>query len=167
VTTPAHCLEVEVPPDWVDYNGHMNDACYAIAFSRGGDAFMATMGLTQRTREETHRTIYTLALVIRFVAEAKLGERIAITLQLLERDEKRLKFWMEARRVGDNALLATSEQVLMCVDQGGERPHAAAFPPEVEARLEATARAHAELPAPAEAGQGLTLRRRTPSSVTP
>ena len=33
-------LETTVVSDWVDYNGHMNDAAYALVFSRSGDRWM-------------------------------------------------------------------------------------------------------------------------------
>ena len=152
---PMHLLEFEIPADWVDYNDHLNDAYHAVAFSRAGDVFMERIGLGPEGREATGRTIYTLALVIRYLAEAKLGERIAISAQIFETDAKRLRFWLEARRVGDDTLVSTSEQVLICVDRTGERPRAADFPPDVAARLETIAAEHADLPAPLEAGQGL------------
>ncbi|HYC26042.1 MAG TPA: thioesterase family protein [Roseiarcus sp.] len=165
--SPMHALDVEVASEWIDYNGHMNDACYAIAFSRAGDAFMEAIGLGPAERQKTQRSIFTLALVIRFVAEAKLGDRLALLVQVLECDRKRLRFWLEARRTSDGAPVATSEQVLTCVDLSGERPRAAEFPAAVAEKLEALAREHAELPTPLEAGQGLTLRRRSAFSVTP
>lgn len=163
--TPLQVLDIEVSPDWIDYNGHMNDACYAIAFSRAGDAFMEKIGLGAKAREATNRSIFTLALVIRFIAEAKRGELVSVSVQLLECDTKRMRFWLEARKGGD--LIATSEQVLTCVDLSGERPRAAEFPPDVAAKLETLAQEHAELPTPLEAGQGLTLKRRATFSVTP
>ncbi len=163
--TPLHVLDIEVPPDWIDYNGHMNDACYAIAFSRAGDAFMEKIGLGEKERQATERSIFTLALVIRFIAEAKLGDILSVSVHVLECDKKRMRFWLEARKAG--APVATSEQVLTCVDLSGEKPRAAEFPPDVAARLEALARDHAELPTPLEAGQGLTLRRKATFSVTP
>jgi acyl-CoA thioester hydrolase len=160
-------FEIEIPPEWVDYNDHLNDAYHAVAFSRAGDAFMEHMGLGAEGRTATGRTIYTLSLVIRYLAEAKLGERLIIRLQLLETDAKRMRVWLEARRASDGVVVSTSEQVFMCVDRTGERPRAASFPPEVAAKLEAVAESHAALETPLEAGQGLSLRRRSTSSVTP
>ena len=163
--TPLHVLDVDVSPDWIDYNGHMNDACYAIVFSRAGDAFMDKIGLGEAARAATKRSIFTLALVIRFIAEANLGEKLSVTLQVLECDKKRIRFWLEARKGG--APVAMSEQVLACVDLSSERPRVAEFPPDVGAKIEALARDHEELPIPLEAGQGLTLKRRSTFSVTP
>ena len=159
MAAPMRLLEFEIPADWVDYNDHLNDACHAIAFSRAGDAFMERVGLGAAGRAATGRTIYTLGLIIRYHAEARLGERIAIGTQILESDAKRLRFWLEARRVDDDRLISTSEQVLICVDRTGARPRAADFPAAVGASLRAIARDHAGLAAPAQAGQGLSLRR--------
>lgn len=167
MTAPMRLIEFEVPADWVDYNDHLNDAYHAVAFSRAGDEFMERIGLGPAGREATGRTIYTLGLIIRYLAEARLGERIAISLQILETDAKRVRFWLEARRVDDDALVSTSEQVLICVDRRGARARAANFPAEVAARLQAIAAAHAELAAPLEAGQGLALRRRPANSAKP
>jgi acyl-CoA thioester hydrolase len=165
--SPLHIHDVDVAPEWIDYNGHMNDACYAIAFSRAGDAFLAHLGLDASARDATGRSIFTLSLTIRFIAEAKLGDRLAINVQLLETDGKRMRYWMEAHRLADRTLVATTEQVLTCVDLTGDRPHSAQFPGEVAEKLVALARAHAELPPPNEAGVGLTLYRRSPFTVTP
>jgi acyl-CoA thioester hydrolase len=167
MTAPMALAEFEIPVEWVDYNNHLNDAYHAVAFSRAGDVFIERIGLGAEGREATGCTMYTLAIVVRYLAEAKLGERIAVSVQLLETDTKRFRFWLEARRVSDSVVVSTSEQVMMCVDRTGERPRAADFPPAVAAKLAAIAEEHANLTAPLEAGQGLTLRRRTVSSVTP
>ncbi len=167
MAAPMRLFEFEGPADWVDYNDHLNDAYHAVAFSQAGDEFMERIGLGPAGRAATGRTIYTLGLVIRYLAEARLGERIAVSLQVLETDAKRVRFWLEARRVDDDLLISTSEQILFCVDRTGPRARAADFPAEVAAKLAAIAADHADLAAPLEAGQGLTLRRRSASSVTP
>ena len=167
MTAPMALAEFEIPVEWVDYNNHLNDAYHAVAFSRAGDVFIERIGLDAEGRQATGCTMYTLAIVVRYLAEAKLGDRIAVTVQLLETDTKRFRFWLEARRVSDCVVVSTSEQVMMCVDRRGERPRSADFPPEVAAKLATIAKDHANLTAPLEAGQGLTLRRRTVSSVTP
>jgi len=160
MAAPMRLLEFEIPAEWVDYNDHLNDACHAIAFSRAGDVFMERVGLGAAGRAATGRTIYTLGLVIRYLAEARLSERVAVDIQVLEIDEKRMRFWLEARRVDDAVLISTSEQVLICVERSGERPRAAEFPPDVAVKLRAIAADHAHLAPPPEAGEGLALRRR-------
>ncbi len=93
MTAPMELLEVEIPAAWVDYNDHLNDSYHAVAFSRAGDVFLERIGLGAEGRAATGCTIYTLSLVIRYLAEARLGERLAISAQVLETDKKRLRFW--------------------------------------------------------------------------
>lgn len=146
----------EVLPEWVDYNGHMNDAAYAIAFSRSVDAFMEVIGLGEDGRRETGHTLYTLAIMVRYVKEAKLGAPLAVTVQVLEHDAKRFRLWL-VMRDASGAELATSEQLQLCVasDQG----RAAPFPPSVAERLGRVVQDQAGLAIPAEAGKGIALRR--------
>ena len=35
----------KVLPEWVDYNGHLNDAYYMVVFSQAVDAIMTMIGL--------------------------------------------------------------------------------------------------------------------------
>jgi acyl-CoA thioester hydrolase len=155
---PLKLTRRTVPDDWVDYNGHMNDACYAVAFSSAIDALMDRIGLDEAGRATTGHTIYTLAVVIRYVKEVKKGEPIAVDAQLLESDAKRLRVWLTLTHAGTGDVLATSEQLLLCIDTSG--PKASSWPHVVAQAVSALAEAHAGLPMPDEAGQGISLRRR-------
>ena len=50
MTEPLHLYDAVVLKDWVDYNGHMNDAAYAIPFSRAIDKLMDKIGLSASPR---------------------------------------------------------------------------------------------------------------------
>ncbi len=150
-------LDCQVLSEWVDYNGHMNDAYYGVAFSRATDSLMDRIGLDAAERARSRHTIYTLAAMTRFLREAKLGEALSITAQLLDHDAKKMVVFLEMRRGSD--VLATSEQLLLCVDQGGPEPRSAPFPPLTAQAVAALAAAHADLPRPEGAGQGISLRR--------
>lgn len=39
---------VRVPAEWTDGNGHMNVACYVLAFDRATDAFYDALGIRRR-----------------------------------------------------------------------------------------------------------------------
>jgi len=149
--------EFVVAPDWVDYNGHMNDAAYALAFSRSGDAWMERVGLGPEARQTTGYTLYTLQIMLHYFKEAKLGESLRVTAQLLEFDAKRARLWMEMRR-GD-VVVAATEQLYLSVRQAGET-RAASWRDETLALLTQMARAHAGLPVPPQAGRGISLKRR-------
>ena len=154
-----HLSDSVVEAGWCDYNGHMNDAWYAVAFSRATDALMDRIGLDLAGRAASGRTIYTLALVIRYLREVKAGEAFRVFVQILELDAKRVRFWLEMRHGAEGHALATSEQLIACVDQSGAAPRIASFMPEMKAALDAIVASQAGLDVPEQAGKGISLRR--------
>jgi len=155
---PEPLFTTFVQPDWIDYNGHMNDAAYARVFSLSVDALMAAIGLDQDGRDRSSLTIYTLTMTIHYLNEAHLGEALSVTGRILEHDDKRLRLWFELKR-DDGATFALNEQVLLCVDQSGDKPRAAPFAPDQIARIRAFHDADAHLPMPRQAGRGISLRK--------
>ena len=49
-----------VLPEWVDYNGHMNEAFYVLVFGHATDAFYDYIGLDDATRRATGRSVKAL-----------------------------------------------------------------------------------------------------------
>lgn len=125
-------LEIHVAPEWVDYNGHMNDAEYARVFSLGVEALMNAIGLDEAGRRTHGYTIYTLETHLCYRREAHEGQPLSVEVTLLDRDAKRLHVFF-AMRDTEGTLLATSEQMLMGIDSDAGRP--APFPATVEAAI--------------------------------
>ncbi len=50
---PLDVYAAKVASEWVDYNGHMNDAAFAVVFSRSVDALMDRIGLDAAARKRT------------------------------------------------------------------------------------------------------------------
>lgn len=157
MSAPLHLYDAVVLKDWVDYNGHMNDAAYAIPFSRAIDALMDRVGLDEAGRKATNHTIYTLAMQIRYHHEVKEGAAIKVSGQIIEMDLKRIRLY-EFMRNSEGTLLATSEQLLASVDQAG--PKIAPFPDAILANLQTLYTAHQTLPMPDDAGLGIALKRK-------
>jgi acyl-CoA thioester hydrolase len=151
-------LETTVVSDWVDYNGHMNDAAYAIVFSRSVDALMDRLGLDAAARKRTGQTLFTLQMMLHYFKEAKEGDALAVSCQLLEHDDKRMRVWLEMTAPG-GARLAASEQLLISIAQTDGNARAAAWSFETKAALEALAKAQKDLPHPPGAGLGVALKR--------
>nr|WP_163501158.1 thioesterase family protein [Halomonas socia] len=143
-------LETRVAPEWVDYNGHMNDAEYARVFSLAVEALMERIGLDAAGRARHDYTLYTLETHLCYRRGALQGQPLAVTVTLLDRDAKRLHAFFELFDEEHN-LLASSEQMLMGMDQQSGRP--CGFPAPV-------AEAIAALPH-AEPGNWPALARRT------
>jgi acyl-CoA thioester hydrolase len=155
---PLVLWDLEVVPDWVDYNGHMNDAAYALVFSRAGDRWLDRIGLDAETRKATGYTVYTLQIMLHYFNEAKLGAPLRVLCQVLEFDTKRARLWMEMRSPLDGPTIAASEQLYLSVRQA-EETRSAPWSEESRALLEAMALAHREFPIPPQAGKGISLRR--------
>jgi acyl-CoA thioester hydrolase len=147
-----------VASDWVDYNGHMNDAAYALVFSRATDALMDRIGLDAAARKASGRTLYTLQAMLHYLQEASEGAPLFVACQLLEHDDKRMRVWLEMRAGRDGAVLAASEQLLLSIDKNAGSK-AAPWRTETLAALDALAKAHRGLAAPKLAGSGIALKR--------
>ncbi|KJZ05869.1 MULTISPECIES: thioesterase family protein [unclassified Halomonas] len=126
-------LDTDVKPDWVDYNGHMNDAEYARVFSLAVDTLMERIGLDEAGRHRHGYTLYTLETHLRYLREAHQGQPLQVEVTLVDRDAKRLHLWFELH--SGEQLLATSEQMLMGIDLDSGRP--GPFPEAVDTAIAA------------------------------
>ena len=152
-------LEATVVSEWVDYNGHMNDAAYAIVFSRSIDALMDRVGLDAAARKRTGQSLFTLQMMLHYFKEAKEGDALAVTCHLLEHDDKRMRVWLDMTAPGGERL-AASEQLLISVALGEGSTRAAPWGHETRPALDALARAQSGLPHPPAAGAGVALKRK-------
>ena len=121
-------LTQRVAAEWVDYNGHMNDAEYARVFSLAVEALMERIGLDEKGWTRHGHTIYTLETHLCYRREAHEGQPLSVDATLLDHDAKRLHV-LFSMRDDQGELLATSEQMLMGIDTRSRRP--APFPPAV------------------------------------
>lgn len=153
-----HLLDVSVRPEWIDYNGHLYDGYYAVIFAKAVDEFLVRVCLTPAVRETTRHTIYTMETHVRFLWEVKLGTPMSVTCQVLELDAKRVRIFLSMHDKVRNLVVATSEQLLMSIDQTDE-PHAAPWLPQSGAILEGLLKEHAALPMPKDAGRSIAIKR--------
>ena len=112
---PFEGYRTEVSGDWIDYNGHLNDAGYAVLLSAANEVVLAHLGLSQDYRAATGRALYTAECHIRFLAEARRGDPIEAHSLLVGADAKRLRLQTLLRR-GDGTPVATGEYVYLHVD---------------------------------------------------
>lgn len=155
IVAPLCLYRTEIKPDWVDYNGHMNEAYYVLVFSHATDAFMDYAGQDAAYRARSNCSIYTLESHVVYLKEVSEGEAVRIETQLLGHDEKRYRLFHSMFRGDGGDLLATGEHMLLHVDMSG--PRSAPFPQEVVDRLAAIRAAHAGLPVPKQAGRVIAL----------
>ncbi len=156
IAAPLRLIGPTVPRDWVDYNGHMSESCYLLVFGDQSDAFFRLIGIDEAYRAGGH-SLFTVQTMIFNLAEAHLGDRLDLSLQLLDADDKRLHIFHAMHNAETGVLLATGEQMLVHVDMAAGR--AAPMPPELHARVHAVRASHADLPRPAQAGRNIAIRR--------
>lgn len=153
--TPDHAAPLEmarmhVLPGWIDYNGHMTESRYLFASSETVDAFLRHIG-ADIAYVQTGYSYYTAESHIRHLGEAKAGEALTGTVQVLAADDKRLHLFVRLLR--DGAEVATVEQMLLHVDMAAGKTCPA--PAAIRARLDPIATAHAALPRPDGAGRAI------------
>jgi len=155
IDAPLCLYRTEVRPEWLDYNGHMNEAYYVLVFSRTTDAFMDFTGQDAGYRAHSNCSVYTLETHVVYLREVSAGEELRVETQLLGHDEKRYRLFHTMYRGDSGDLLATGEHMLLHVDMSG--PRSAPFPPDVAERLAEIEAAHAHLPVPDQAGRGIAF----------
>ncbi len=151
---PLVLTHMQVLPSWIDYNGHMTESRYLYGASETSDAFLRLIGVDMDYVADGH-SYFTAETHIMHVGEAKLGDRLTGTLQVLAVDEKRLHAMINIQR-GDE-IVARLEQMFLHVDIKAGR--ACPAPADVLARLTAIAEAHKDLPRPAAAGRYVGQRK--------
>lgn len=142
--------EEQVGHEWVDYNGHMNDAAYAKVFSQATDSFIDFLGLTEAARTRYRYTIFTLETHLCYLKEVHEHENLTIGFRLLDSDAKRLHVFLSMNNSAGE-LVATSEQMWMGMDTEKGKP--SPFPQDVAETIKALSALHKELPMPKQAGR--------------
>ena len=151
---PMIMAHMQVLPGWIDYNGHMTESRYLFASSETTDAFLRHIGAGMEYVAAGH-SYYTAETHIMHMGEAKLGDHLTGSVQVLSADEKRLHVFIRINR-GDDTV-ATLEQMLLHVDMAAGR--ACTADGSVLARLLPIAKAHSLLPMPAKAGRYVGQRK--------
>jgi carnitine 3-dehydrogenase len=146
-----------LPPDWLDYNGHMNESRYVKAFGNASDALLRAVGADAEYVNQGF-SFYAAESHVVYRGEVPAGATLAVFTQILAVDEKRLHLFHRLVCGDDDRLAATGEQMLLHVDQSAHRVCAAR--PDIARRLQAFARAHADLPRPDAAGRAVGVPER-------
>jgi carnitine 3-dehydrogenase len=155
-TGPLPRFDTVVRPEWADYNNHMTDFRYGNIFGDAMDAIYRHVGIDQAYRKQG-AMFYTVESHVKHLAEAKVGEPLYVTTQLLAVDEKRLHVFHRLHRRGNDALIATGEQMHLHVDTAAAK--AASMDPAIRGKFEAMWKAQGTLPSPGEAGRPVGSRR--------
>ncbi len=152
---PLRLHQSLVLPQWVDYNGHMTESCYLLVFGDNADAFFRFLGVDDAYRDAGH-SLYTVETHLHHRREVGEGEPLALSLQLLDHDHKRLHIFHEMRHGRTGDLVATAEQMLVHVDM--LRGRSTELPTHLVERLDLIRASHVRLPRPDVVGRPMAIR---------
>lgn len=144
-----------VRAEWIDYNQHMNEGFYGVAFGYTTDAFMDFVGLDATYRTQSGATIYTVESHTLFLRELKVGTTLSFTTQVLGFDAKRVHVFHTMLHADEGYSAATMEAMLLHVN---DEPRTIPMPPGILRTIEAIYKAHTALPQPPQAGRRIELR---------
>lgn len=142
-----------VEENWIDGYGHMNMAMYVLACDRASGNFWDAVndGLDQRQRGGAEFAV--VEAHVNYLRELRLGERYAITTQLLDADHKRFRLFHAVYREGGDTPVATNEIMALGFDL--EKRALMHFNARVARRLAEMLELHARLPRPVLAGRAI------------
>ena len=154
VPAPLELYRCMVEPEWVDYNGHMTESAYLLAFGWASDALFRYIGIDEAYRRAGH-SFYTVETHINYFREANVDESLRFTTQVLGVDTKRLHFAHAMFDDETGAELAAAEQMLVHV----KLPEGKGAPilESPAAALAAVTAAHRVLPVPKMVGRTMKL----------
>src|SRR3981081_4140853 len=153
--TPYLASVMQIHPQWIDYNGHLNMAYYNVMFDRAIDELWLKLGIGPGYRTERNGSTFTAEGHVWYWRDMHLGYPVQVSILLVAADEKRLHTFEELRHASEGWLSATSENMTIHIDMGARKT--ARFPPDIRARIQALANAHAASPRPEGIGRKVAM----------
>ena len=146
---------MEIEPQWIDYNGHLNMAYYHVMFDRAVDELWVQIGIGPGYLKERNNSSFAAECHVRYIREIHLGDPVQISVLVVAADEKRIHTFQEMRHATEGWLSATSENMSLHMDMTARK--VAPFPPDINANVRALAEAHAGLERPEGIGRKIAM----------
>jgi acyl-CoA thioester hydrolase len=158
IPAPFVSTKLQVLPQWIDGNGHMNVAFYLRAFDLAFDEVFEQLDLGTELMTTAATSTFAAEMHITFQGEVFEGDRLRITSQLIGMDAKKFH-WFQAMYHAEKGYLAgTCEWMILFIDMTQRR--VTEIPAATRAHLEKVLAAHAALPRPPEVGRQIDLNNR-------
>ncbi len=153
---PVMVWHTVVPQAWIDYNGHLTEGFYGVAFGEATDELLVHLGFGQEYRDRCG-TFYTVETHIRFLREVRQGSTIATKSRVLGVDNKRLHLHHDLLVDEDPVPVATQEVMLLHVSQpaDGGPPRTSSMHEPILGQSHTIAEAHATVASPDHVGRGI------------
>src|ERR1700755_2274867 len=146
---------MQIEPQWIDYNGHLNMAYYNVMFDRAIDELWLRLGIGPGYMRERRGSTFSAECHVRYLREIHLGDPVQVSVLLVAADEKRLHTFEELRHASEGWLSATSEEMTGHIDI--EKRKTAPFPADIQARIETIVNAHAGVVRPEGIGRKVAM----------
>jgi acyl-CoA thioester hydrolase len=146
---------MQVEPQWIDHNGHLNMAYYNVLFDRAADELLELAGLGKDYVLRQQHSIFIAEVHLRYLRELQSGDPVQVSVQLLDYDAKRLHFFEQLVHATHGWVAATSENMALHVDLTTKKTT-----PFLDHGLKMLAKmkaAHANLPRPEAAGRRIAM----------
>src|SRR6202165_5519890 len=80
---------MQIEPQWIDYNGHLNMAYYNVMFARAIDQLWRQLGIGPGYMKERNGSTFTAECHVRYLREIHLGDPVQVSVLLGGGDAKR------------------------------------------------------------------------------
>jgi acyl-CoA thioester hydrolase len=155
IAAPFLSSVMQIEPQWIDYNGHLNMAYYNVMFDRAIDELWAELGIGPPYMKARQGSTFTAECHVRYLREIHLGDPVQVSILLLGADEKRLHTFEELRHAGEGWVSATSENMTIHIDMNARKT--APFPADIRARIDSVAKAHSSVARPEGIGRSIGM----------
>lgn len=160
IAAPFESVGIDVLPEWIDANGHMNIAYYVAAFDHAFEKVYEQFGFTPEVMEARKTSSFTSELHVTYQRELMVGDPIRVTTQILGFDAKRCHFVQCMYHARDGYLAATLEWLLLYIDMTTRR--VTTMPEALQRHLARVVAAHKAIPLPPEVGRRISLDAKRP-----
>ncbi len=147
-----------IQSDWIDYNGHMNLAYYVLVFDHATDEFLDLIGMTEEFRTANNVSTFSAEIHVNYVQEVKQGDRVRVTTQLIDFDEKRIHYYHRMYHADEGYLVATNELLSLYMDMNARR--VGIMPDVILNKLEQIRTEQKSLPRPENLGSVIGIKKK-------
>ncbi len=155
IAAPFLTTVMQIEPQWIDYNGHLNMAYYNVLFDRGIDEMWLELGIGPDYKKSRNGSTFTAEAHVRYLREVHLGDPVQVSVYLIEADDKRIHTFEELRHATEGWLSATSENMTLHMDMNARKT--APFPPDIAARIRDVVAAHRTVTRPDGIGRRIAM----------
>lgn len=142
-----HQSQLQVRPEWIDANNHMNACYYLAVVKEPAMAAHDSWDYGEDFRRRTGESNFVVDAEVAYLREMLLGDDITVTTRLVGADEKRIRLLFEVINTSRNFLAALVQYRIIHV-RLGPPPKVVSMPADLQHRLQEQLALHRSVPLP-------------------